>query len=625
MSTLDQKQPKSQTAQLPFSEDDIFVDPPEINSIHAGDCVELLKQVEDESVDLLFADPPFNIGYEYDEYDDQQTCEDYLNWCEAWIAQTHRVLKPSGSFWLAIGDEYAAELKVLAKRLGYVPRNWVVWYYTFGQNCSRKFNRSHAHLFHFVKDEQQHTFNADDPAVRVPSARALVYGDKRANPTGRLPDDTWIVSPERNGEWILRPQDLQDEPGAFYPLDNTWYYSRVAGTFKERQGFHGCQMPEQLLGRIVQICSNEGDLVVDPFSGSGTTLAVAKKLGRSWLGFELSEEYVRYGNERLENCKVGEELVGPEDPVSNAPKTAAGRKLKGHPLADAQKEAAKKPTKNVSIKTTSDTKSGSLIELSRQAIVDAFLEVHEGKSVDWLLCDPSLQNAFHSNCLEAGLFGSPSDWNRELLKLRKAGKLPKFKTERMNIPSELIDQCAFAAEIGWRESERKYPGVALDKLFASPGKSLYFDRTAAKQLVKSSDNEAISPAIIRWAAIRLRKSMHKFANEAKQYDYVLRTRDFERFRPLAKCRTTPFENIPGIYLLRTADKSALYLGETINLSKRIAIHQESRGLSRHRLSISTIRSDELPSDDYRQPLWTHLVRQYRPIWNIEPAEPSVSE
>ncbi len=119
--------------------------------------------------------------------------------------------------------------------------------------------------------------------------------------------------------------------------------------------------------------------------------------------------------------------------------------------------------------------------------------------------------------------------------------------------------------------------------------------------------------------------MHKFANEAKQYDYVLRTRDFERFRPLAKCRTKPFENIPGIYLLRTADKSALYLGETIDLSKRIAIHQESRGLSRHRLSISTIRSDELPSDDYRQPLWTHLVRQYRPIWNIEPAEPSVSE
>ena len=623
MSTLDDKQAKNQTAQLPFTEDDIFVDPPEINAIHAGDCVELLKQMEDSSVDLLFADPPFNIGYEYDKYDDQQTSEDYLDWCEAWITQTYRVLKPTGSFWLAIGDEYAAELKVLAKRLGYVPRNWVVWYYTFGQNCSRKFNRSHAHLFHFVKDEQQHTFNADDPKVRVPSARALVYGDKRANPTGRLPDDTWIVSPERNGEWILRPQDLQDAPGAFDPLDNTWYYSRVAGTFKERQGFHGCQMPEQLLGRIIRICSNEGDLVVDPFSGSGTTLAVAKKLSRRWIGFELSDEYVRYGNERLSKCKVGQSLVGPEDPVSNAPKTAAGRKLKGHPLTDSNPEPAKDKPSGKASGTSNPTHS--LIDLSRKAIVDAFLNVHEGKSVDWLLCDPDLQHTFHANCAEAGLFGNTSDWNRELLKLRKAGQLPKFRTERINIPGELIDRCAFAAEIAWRESERKYPGVALDKLFASPGKSLYFDRTAAKQLIISSDQESIQPAIIRWAALRLRKSLHKFANEAKQFDYVLRKRDFARFRPLAKCRTKPLEHIAGLYLLRTDDKSALYLGETLDLGKRIHTHQESRGMSRHRLSISIITSEELPSDEYRQPLWTHLNRQYRPLWNIEPAEPTVEE
>ena len=90
----------------------------------------------------------------------------------------------------------------------------------------------------------------------------------------------------------------------------------------------------------------------------------------------------------------------------------------------------------------------------------------------------------------------------------------------------------FAAEIAWRESERKYPGVALDKLFASPGKSLYFDRTAAKTVGHiSSKQESIRPAIIRWAALRLRKSLHKFANEAKQYDYVLRKRDFATFSP----------------------------------------------------------------------------------------------
>ena len=162
------------------------------------------------------------------------------------MEEVHRVLKPGGTFWLAIGDEYAAELKVDAEhKIGFTTRSWVVWYYTFGVNCTQKFSRSHVHLFHFVKDENNFTFNAEDPQVRVPSARALVYADKRANPAGRLPDDTWI----------LRPQDL---PEGFQPTDDTWYYARVAGTFKERQGFHGCQMPEQLLGRIIRVEQQPG-------------------------------------------------------------------------------------------------------------------------------------------------------------------------------------------------------------------------------------------------------------------------------------------------------------------------------------------------------------------------------
>src|SRR5690606_1746633 len=108
--------------------------------------------------------------------------------------------------------------------------------------------------------------------------------------------------------------------------------SRVAGTFKERQGFHGCQMPEQLLGRIIRVSSNPGDTVLDPFAGSGTTLASAKKLGRRWLGFELSSDYVKYANERLASAKVGDALDGPADAIASAPSTANGRQLKGHPL-----------------------------------------------------------------------------------------------------------------------------------------------------------------------------------------------------------------------------------------------------------------------------------------------------
>ncbi len=142
-----------------------------------------MRQMEAGTVDLAFADPPFNIGYEYDQYHDRQDPDDYVAWSRAWIGEVHRVLKPGGTFWLAIGDEFAAELKVAAQhQVGFATRSWVVWYYTFGVNCTRKFSRSHAHLFHFVKDESNFTFNAEDPQVRVPSARALVYADKRRQP-----------------------------------------------------------------------------------------------------------------------------------------------------------------------------------------------------------------------------------------------------------------------------------------------------------------------------------------------------------------------------------------------------------------------------------------------------------
>jgi site-specific DNA-methyltransferase (adenine-specific) len=284
-----------------------------LDRVHQGDCLDLLARVPTGAASLAFADPPFNIGYDYDAYDDRRTADDYLAWSRRWIAEIMRVLRDDGTFWLAIGDEYAAELKVLATReLGLTCRSWVVWYYTFGVNCKQKFSRSHAHLFHFVKDPAAFTFNVD--AIRVPSARELVYGDKRANAAGRLPDDTWI----------LRPQDL---PEGFEANSDTWYFPRVCGTFKERSGWHGCQMPEQLLGRIIRACSNPGDLVLDPFGGSGTTLAVAKKLGRSFLGLELSEQYAARIKERLAGIEVGDPLDGAPEPLKSVPTTKNGRRL----------------------------------------------------------------------------------------------------------------------------------------------------------------------------------------------------------------------------------------------------------------------------------------------------------
>jgi site-specific DNA-methyltransferase (adenine-specific) len=278
------------------------------------DCIVGMQALPEGVVDLAFADPPFNIGYKYDVYEDQRAADEYLNWTRRWGAALVRTLKPAGTFWLAIGDDFAAELKLIFQReLGLTCRSWVIWYYTFGVNCKMKFSRSHTHLFHFVRDPRQFTFNAD--RIRVPSARQLVYADSRADSSGRLPDDTWI----------LRPQDLAD---GFQPAEDTWYFPRVCGTFKERAGWHGCQMPEQLLGRIIRSCSNAGDVVLDPFAGSGTTLAVAKKLGRRFVGFELSRNYAAKVQSRLDAISEGDPLSGAEEPKVSAPSTKKGKKRK---------------------------------------------------------------------------------------------------------------------------------------------------------------------------------------------------------------------------------------------------------------------------------------------------------
>ncbi len=183
-----------------------------LNAVHNQDCLAGLKKLEDGSVDLAFADPPFNIGYDYDVYRDKLESHRYLAWSRDWTAEVVRVLKPHGTFWLAIGDEYAAELKVMLQgEHGLTCRSWVVWYYTFGVNCKNKFSRSHAHLFYMVKDAKQFTFNTE--AIRVPSARQLVYADSRESPrpAARRYLDSSAAGPARRvprgpGHLVLPPR-----------------------------------------------------------------------------------------------------------------------------------------------------------------------------------------------------------------------------------------------------------------------------------------------------------------------------------------------------------------------------------------------------------------------------------
>jgi site-specific DNA-methyltransferase (adenine-specific) len=292
--------------------------PLQLDTLYNSDCIAGMGQIPAGSVDLAFADPPFNIGYKYDVYEDKLKADEYLDWTRKWGAALVRTLKPTGTFWLAIGDDFAAELKLILQReLGLCCRSWVIWYYTFGVNCKFKFSRSHTHLFHFVKNPQCFTFNTEQ--IRVPSARQLVYADARADSRGRLPDDTWI----------LRPQDL---PDGFQPDEDTWHVPRVCGTFKERAGWHGCQMPEQLLGRIINACSNPRETVLDPFGGSGTTLVVAKKLKRRFIGFELSENYAKQIQSRLDSCSPGDSLRSPANPKTLAPPTSKGKRRKSGPI-----------------------------------------------------------------------------------------------------------------------------------------------------------------------------------------------------------------------------------------------------------------------------------------------------
>lgn len=259
------------------------------NILAHGDCVKLMGKIKDEFADLVFADPPFNIGFPYDIYDDDRAPQEYMDWSKVWLTQAIRILKKNGSLWLAIGDAFASELDCLVKSLGMHRRSWVIWYFTFGQNAPGNFTSSHTHLFYYTKSRKDYQFYPD--AIKVPSARQIVYKDSRAKEGGRLPDNTWL----------LRPQNIETA-GGFDEMDNTWHVPRVNGTFKERAGFHGCQMPEAVLARIIKSCTKKNDLVVDPFCGSGTTPAVAKKLGRSCITFDISDAYIDNAKKRVEAC-----------------------------------------------------------------------------------------------------------------------------------------------------------------------------------------------------------------------------------------------------------------------------------------------------------------------------------
>ncbi len=553
--------------------------------VHQGDCIAKLGEIEPASVDLVFADPPFNIGYEYDVYDDSQSQAEYLDFSRKWMKAVAEALKPTGTFWLAIGDEYAAELKLIAQSdVGLTCRSWVIWYYTFGVNCVRGFSRSHTHLFHFVKDPEQFTFNSDNPAVRVPSARQLVYADARANSKGRLPDNTWI----------LRPQDAPN--GGFSPTHDTWYFARVAGTFKEREGFHGCQMPEQLLGRIIRTSSNPGDLVVDPFGGSGTTLATAKKLGRRWLGIELSRDYVKRIKSRLNGCRPGDPLDGAEDPVRSAPTTSNGKRR-------------------------AKFRNGRLVvplnEESEKGIIDAYTATCEGHSTDFILCDPDLNGRFIKACKKNSVPGDASAWNRLLLRIRKAGKLPKGERAQKRLSSAAMDPFSAGSEVAMQLLSLDY-GLTLDDILCSPQAAAEFDRLAAQF------SEGHTPLEYRWAAVAIRKRAKKSRALATAEFQDWLTKPLPRAVPLERCLSAKHER-PGVYVV-LSDDGPIYVGETLDIKSRVQQILNTQAWQNFQpKSVKAIESDAAADQRTQHALQSILIERTNAPLNSALLRPDCSE
>jgi DNA modification methylase len=243
------------------------------NRIIQGDCVEVMKTMDAGSVPLIVADPPYNQGIEYEGsgYSDNLSTFEYDKWTIQWLYQANRIIAPNGSIYVFINDENAGSVQHSMRFVGVKMRNWIIWYYGFGEAQQKKFGRCKTHILYSVKDPDNFTFNANQ--IRVPSDRQTKYGDGRAKDNGKVPDDVWKIS-------------------------------RVCGTFKERLPFP-CQLPEAVVSRIIMASSNPGDLVFDPFSGSGTVCSVAKQLNRKYMGVELSPVYAKMSRERLEKVDAG--------------------------------------------------------------------------------------------------------------------------------------------------------------------------------------------------------------------------------------------------------------------------------------------------------------------------------
>lgn len=258
--------------------------------IYLGDALTVLQNIPDESVDLIFVDPPYNIGKDFAGRKDKwETDEEYLSWCYQWIDLCINKLKSTGSFYVMTSTQFMPFFDIyIRKKMTILSR--IIWSYdSSGVQAKNYYGSMYEPILFCVKDKNKYTFNANSIMVEAKTGAQRKLIDYRKNPP--------------------QPYKTEKVPG------NVWNFARVRYRMEEYEN-HPTQKPISLLERIIKASSNEGDTVLDPFSGTFTTCFVAQQLQRRYIGIEIQEEYFKIGLRRL---KLASEYKG--EPLIKEQKT----------------------------------------------------------------------------------------------------------------------------------------------------------------------------------------------------------------------------------------------------------------------------------------------------------------
>lgn len=256
-----------------------------------GDCLEVMKRLPSNSVDLIFTDPPYNVGIKYvkKDFKDRKKSEDYLNWLKDRLKEMHRILKPTGSIYLMNYPEWNARLlPFLEDELKMFLRRWIIWHYPTNIGHSKKnWTRSHRSIL-FLTKGKEYTFNRQE--ILQPYKNPEVSKVKK-----RI--DAGIKG--RGAYDVLDLKDISEILETNGKLDDVIKQNLLKNVRIERKKWHNCQLPPELIEIFIKVSSNPGDVVLDPFAGTFTTSMVAQKLGRNSIGIDISKKYTRYGESRL--------------------------------------------------------------------------------------------------------------------------------------------------------------------------------------------------------------------------------------------------------------------------------------------------------------------------------------